>query len=108
MRTRSKVIFAAIIILALVIVGVSLLLNQGSNPGAGLTVEKPAEVNIRILSAIPVEPWVREMAAKGASTQQLERCEEAKQKLAHLTADSPFFDRYKVLCDHYQKLRASA
>ena len=64
MRTRSKVIFAAIIILALVIVGVSLLFNQGASPGAGLTVEKPAEVNIRILSAIPVEPWVREMAAK--------------------------------------------
>jgi hypothetical protein len=48
----------------LVIVGVSLLLNQGTAPGAGLTVEKPAEVRIRILSAIPVEPWVREMAAK--------------------------------------------
>ena len=64
MRTRSKVIFAAIIILALVIVGVSLLLNQGAAPGSGLTVEKPAEVNIRILSAIPVETWVRETAAQ--------------------------------------------
>ena len=64
MRTRSKVIFAAIILLALVIVGVSLLVNQGGNTVAGLTVEKPAEVNIRILSAIPIEPWVREMATK--------------------------------------------
>ncbi len=64
MRTRSKVIFAAIIIMALVIVGVSLLLNQGAAPGSGLTVEKPAEVNIRILSAIPVETWVRETAAQ--------------------------------------------
>ncbi len=64
MRTRSKVIFAAIILLALVIVGVSLLVNQGGNTVAGLTVEKPAEVNIRILSAIPIDPWVREMATK--------------------------------------------
>jgi len=64
MRTRSKVIFAAIIILALVIVGVSLLLNQNATSVAGLTVEKPADVKIRILSAIPIEPWVREMAAK--------------------------------------------
>ena len=65
MRTRSKFIFAAIIVLALVIVGVSLLLNQGKRPcRRGLTVEKPAEVNIRILSAIPVEPWVRESAEK--------------------------------------------
>lgn len=67
MRTRSKYIFAAIIILALAIVGVSLLLNQNKAPataGAGLTVDKPGNVNIRILSAIPVEPWVRESANK--------------------------------------------
>ena len=67
MRTRSKFIFAGIIILALVIVGVSLLLNQGKAPGtsgSGLTVDKPADVNIRILSAIPVETWVSEAADK--------------------------------------------
>jgi hypothetical protein len=65
MRTRSKYIFAGIILLALAIVGVSLLLNQGKAPGgSGLTVDKPQEVTIRILSAIPVEPWVRESAAK--------------------------------------------
>jgi hypothetical protein len=65
MRTRSKYIFAGIILLALAIVGVSLLLNQGKVPGgSGLTVDKPQEVTIRILSAIPVEPWVRESAVK--------------------------------------------
>jgi hypothetical protein len=65
MRTRSKYIFAGIILLALIIVGISLLLNQGKNPsGNGLTVEKPNEVKIVILSAIPVEPWVREIANK--------------------------------------------
>ena len=47
MRTRSKVIFAAIIILALGIVGVSLLLNQGKTSAGGLTVDKPAQVKIR-------------------------------------------------------------
>ena len=66
MRTRSKIIFAAIIVLALAIVGVSLLLNQNKAPaaGIGLTVDKPNDVNIRILSAIPVESWVRETADK--------------------------------------------
>ncbi len=64
MRTRSKFIFAGIIAVALVIVAVSLLVNQGKAPSGGLTVEKPAEVKIRILSAIPVEPWVRETAEK--------------------------------------------
>jgi len=72
MRTRSKYIFAAIIILALGIVGVSLALNQNKAPttaGGGLTVDKPGAVNIRILSALPVEPWVREAADKYNSEQ---------------------------------------
>jgi hypothetical protein len=64
MRTRSKYIFAGIILLALVIVGISLLMNQGKSGGNGLTVDKPNEVKIVILSAIPVEPWVREIAGK--------------------------------------------
>jgi hypothetical protein len=72
MRTRSKYIFAAIIILALGIVGVSLALNQNKAPttlGGGLTVDKPGDVSIRILSALPVEPWVREAADKYNSEQ---------------------------------------
>lgn len=66
MRTRSKYIFAAIIVLALVIVGVSILINQGKRPaaGTGLVVEKPSQVSIRILSALPVDPWVRAAADK--------------------------------------------
>ncbi len=67
MRTRSKFIFAGIIVLALVIVGVSLLLNRGQTPGTaggGLTVDKPNAVTIRILTAIPVDTWVREAADK--------------------------------------------
>lgn len=64
MRTRSKIIFAVIILAALVIAGAGLLLNRAGGSGPGLTVDKPNEVKIRILSALPVEPWVREMAAQ--------------------------------------------
>lgn len=60
-------------------------------------------LNLNLMLAL-----VREMSASGASKPQLERCEEARQKLAHLKADSPLHERYQVLCDHYQKLRASA
>ncbi len=72
MRTRSKFIFAGIIVLALVIVGVSLLLNRGQTPGtSGLTVDKPNTVSIRILTAIPVDTWVREAADKYNSEKHL-------------------------------------
>ncbi len=50
---------------------------------------------------------VREMAAGGASQPQLDRCAESMDKLAHLNADNPQFERYSVLCEHYRKLRAS-
>src|SRR5690349_21404818 len=61
---RTRVIFIAIVGIAVLIVGVSLLLraNGSSNADAGLTVEKPASVTIRILCALPVEPWVRSAA----------------------------------------------
>ncbi|HHY55635.1 MAG TPA: ABC transporter substrate-binding protein [Chloroflexi bacterium] len=61
---RTRIIFISIIVVALVIVGVTLLLtNTGGNPGgAALTVEKPDTVTIRILTALPVEPWVRSAA----------------------------------------------
>lgn len=60
-------------------------------------------LNLNLMLAL-----VREMASKGATGPQLDRCAEAKDKLAHLTADNPLFERYKTLCGHYQKLRASA
>lgn len=62
---RTRWIFVAIVAVALVIVGVSLLLTAtGVNPtDDGLTVERPENVTIRILTALPVEPWVRGAAA---------------------------------------------
>ena len=60
-------------------------------------------LNLNLMLAL-----VREMSAKGVTRPQLERCAEAKQKLAHLDAGNPLHERYQVLCDHYRKLRASA
>ena len=58
---RTRLIFFAVIILALVIVGVSFLASQlnGSVPNP---TAQPIEV--RIVSALPVEPWVTDAANK--------------------------------------------
>ncbi|HMN27295.1 MAG TPA: hypothetical protein PKE45_04000, partial [Caldilineaceae bacterium] len=62
---RTRWIFAAILTLAVLIVGVSLLLRANGAPDAdaGLTVARPNSVTIRVLTALPVEPWVRSAAA---------------------------------------------
>src|SRR5512147_984691 len=62
---RTRWIFAAILAIALIIVGVSLLLRATGrqNADAALTVARPASVTIRVLTALPVEPWVRSAAA---------------------------------------------
>jgi hypothetical protein len=59
-------------------------------------------LNLNLMLAL-----VREMTANGANTSQLDRCGVAKDKLKHVNQDNPLFDRYKVLCDHYEKLRKS-
>lgn len=60
---RTRIIFISIIVIALVIIGLTLLLtNQGSGGGTVLTVQRPDAVNIRILTSLPVEPWVRSAA----------------------------------------------
>ena len=60
---RTRMIFIGILLLALVIVGVSLALggNDAQTPAA-LTVERPDAVTVRVLTALPVEPWVRAAA----------------------------------------------
>jgi hypothetical protein len=61
---RTRTIFIAILAAALLIVVVSLLLTNRGNasPDAGLTVDRPDTVQIRVLTALPVEPWVRRAA----------------------------------------------
>ena len=61
---RTRVIFIVIVVVALTIVGAGLLLsNMNRQPAdAGLTVDKPEAVKVRVLTALPVEPWVRSAA----------------------------------------------
>ncbi len=63
---RTRTIFIAIISAAVLIVVVSLLLtrNGGNNTDVGLTVDRPDAVTIRVLAALPIEPWVRSAAAE--------------------------------------------
>jgi hypothetical protein len=60
---RTRWIFVAIVAVALVIVGVSLLwrAQRPGSPGE-LTVERPEAITVRVLTALPVEPWVRAAA----------------------------------------------
>jgi hypothetical protein len=62
---RTRWIFAAILLVALLIVGVSLIwraLRNDTGADDGLTVERPDAVTVRVLAALPVEPWVRSAA----------------------------------------------
>ena len=58
---RTRIVFVVIVAVALAIVGASLWLRQGAS-----TPVLPARetVEVRVLAALPVEPWVREAAAQ--------------------------------------------
>jgi len=58
---RTRLIFIAIVVVALAIVGAGLFLSQqgGAPADAGLTVTKPEAVKVRVMTSLPVEPWVR-------------------------------------------------
>lgn len=62
--SRTRWIFLAIIVFAVLIVAASIFLSQQNNVpgGPALTVDRPDAVKIRILTALPVEPWVRSAA----------------------------------------------
>ena len=64
---RTRWTFVAIVAVALLLVGVTLLVRNFSSSGEqapGLTVDKPEAVKVRMLTALPVEPWVRSAAEK--------------------------------------------
>ena len=64
---RTRWTFVAIVAVALLLVGVTLLVRNFGSSGEqapGLTVDKPEAVKVRMLTALPVEPWVRSAAAK--------------------------------------------
>lgn len=60
---RSRIIFLAIVGLAIVIVGVALAL-RATNRQQPLVVTPRGPIQVRILTALPVEPWVRAAAEK--------------------------------------------
>ncbi len=60
---RTRWIFVAIVALALLIVGASLLWRGLGAGGADeFSVERPDAIRVRVLTALPVEPWVRAAA----------------------------------------------
>ena len=59
---RTRIIFIGILAVAALIVGASLLVRgRGGDTGA-LTVERPDQVTVRVITALPVEEWVRNAA----------------------------------------------
>ncbi len=69
--TRTRLVFFAILAVALVIVAGSLIwrATTGTPADAGLTVDRPETVSVRVLVALPVEPWVRAAADRFNATQ---------------------------------------
>jgi hypothetical protein len=63
---RTRTIFIAIVAATLLIIVASLLLTQGmgGNTDVALTVDRPDTVQIRVLTALPIEPWVRSAATE--------------------------------------------
>ncbi len=62
---RTRIIFIGIIAAAVIIVAASLLLTRGNNAtDTGFTLDHQADVTIRVVTALPVEPWVRSAAER--------------------------------------------
>jgi hypothetical protein len=62
---RTRLIFIAIVVAALAIAGIGIFLSQSGGPtqGTALTVDRPDAVDVRVVTSLPVEPWVRSAAA---------------------------------------------
>ena len=58
---KTRIIFFAVVLLALVIVGVSFLISQISGNIPNPTAQP---IQVRVVSALPIEPWVQEGAQK--------------------------------------------
>lgn len=58
---RTRLIFFAVVLLALAIVGVSVLIQRFSGEIPNPTAQP---IQVRVVSALPIEPWVQEAAQK--------------------------------------------
>lgn len=56
-------------------------------------------LNLNLMLAL-----VQKMNADGPSPKGIQRAKEASEKLSHLEADSPLYDRYKTVSSHLEKL----
>ena len=59
---RTRWLFLAIIVAAVAIVAVSILVRSQNPDVDALVVDRPDTVDIRVLTSLPVEPWVRSAA----------------------------------------------
>jgi hypothetical protein len=62
---RTRWIFIGILALVIIIIGISIAIRLISGPAADqseFVLERPNTLNIRVLTALPVEPWVRTAA----------------------------------------------
>ncbi|MEZ4832839.1 MAG: substrate-binding domain-containing protein [Caldilineaceae bacterium] len=69
---RTRWIFVSIIAVALVIVAATLIWRSmtGTDVDTALTVDRPEEVTVRVITALPVEPWVRAAAEEFNAAQR--------------------------------------
>ncbi len=58
--TKTQIVFVVLIVVVLAIVGVSYLLQRSG----GVQIAKPTTLSVRIVCALPVEPFVREAATQ--------------------------------------------
>ncbi len=63
---RTRWVFIGILIVVFIIIGVSLVVRavSGRNTNPELVLEKPKAITVRVLTALPIEPWVRSAAEK--------------------------------------------
>jgi hypothetical protein len=68
---RTRTVFIIIVVVALVIAGAALAWRYWANPAQQpLTVTPKGPIQVRVITALPVEPWVRE-AAKQFNAQKV-------------------------------------
>ncbi|HQE92311.1 MAG TPA: substrate-binding domain-containing protein [Anaerolineae bacterium] len=70
---RTRWIFVGILVVVALIIGVAIVVqrsgNDGNTPDTELVLEQPETITVRVLTALPVEPWVRSAAETYNATQ---------------------------------------
>ncbi len=61
---RTQLIFIGVVLLALIIVGISFAVQQIGSGNAPNPVQTSQPLQVRVVTALPVEPWVQEAAQK--------------------------------------------